>query len=72
MHDRGAGDDQADTGARALLLDRDVAFGDAPILDEPRAHRRLHDPVADRQLADPSGLEETRVAALLRVDPSHY
>ena len=71
VNDRGARDDQADTVSGALRLNRHVAFGDAPILDEPGAHRRLHDPVADRQLPDPSGLEETRVAALLRVDPSH-
>jgi hypothetical protein len=72
VDDRCARDDQADTVSGALRLNRHVAFSDAALVYQPGAHRWLDDPVADRQLPDPPGLEETRVAALLRVDPPHY
>jgi hypothetical protein len=72
VDDRCAGDDQADPVASALRLDRHIAFGDTALLHEPRAHRRLDDPIPNRQLPDPAGLEEARVAGGLRVDPSSY
>ena len=69
MHDGRARDDQPDAGARPLLLERDVARAQVPVLDEAGTHGRLHDPVADREAADLARGEEIRVAAHSAVAP---
>ena len=64
-----AGDDQPDAGARPLLLESDVAFGHASALDQSGAHRRLDDPVADREPADLAGREQMRIGGHSAVAP---
>ena len=64
MDDRGARDDQPDAAPRALLLEGDLAFRHPSVLDQSGAHRRLDDPVADRDAPDLARGEEVRVRAL--------
>jgi hypothetical protein len=61
VHAGAAGDDQPHAAARAFLLQRNLAVGDAPHLDQARAHRGLDDPVPDLDVADPAGSEEMRI-----------
>ena len=69
MDDCRTRDDQPDAGAGALFLEGDVTAGHLPVLDEAGAHRRLDDPVADREPADLARSEELRVVAHSAVAP---